>query len=285
MPLPECCAQVLGERFKPAAGLLGEFAGRFGCFSRLEHVPQRLGEHLDLRGPQREAMIGDAAGVVQRALDGVEPIHLELVRCRVLRPHPAALAVIVGVTQRAGTGEQEVRVQRQDHIRLAEVVVRVDVLVESELRPFQHGRAAGRLILIPFRFREMVLVEQFRHLGVQRRRRDVLSQNAQAGALPGFQLVQSAAKGRQRLVPGPRPAAIRQGLRTVRIVQAEDGRLNEQVGGAEAGRMTGIALDLRRTALVALDENAGGHAPPAAWPWRSTAACPAPSIPAAERRA
>ena len=137
--------------------------------------------------------------------------------------------------------------------------MRVDVLVESKLCPFQHGRAAGRLILIPFRFREMVLVEQFRHLGIKRRRRDVLSQNAQAGALPGFQLVQSAAEGRQCLVPGPRPAAIRQGLRTVRIVQAEDGRLNEQIGGAEAGRMTGIALDLRRTALVALDENAGGQ--------------------------
>ena len=79
-------------------------------------MPQRLGEKLDLRGTQGEAMIGDAAGVAQRALDDVEPIHLELFRGSVLRPHPAPLAEIVGIAQSARTGEQEIGIQRQDDV-------------------------------------------------------------------------------------------------------------------------------------------------------------------------
>ena len=125
----------------------------------------------------------------------------------------------------------------------------------------------------------MVLVEQFRHLGGQRRRDDGLGQDAQARALPRlFRLSSALRKADERLVPGPRLAEIGHGLRAVGIVEARTDAWPKQVGGAEAGRVLGVALDLGRPALVALDQQAGRRAAPAAWRWRRTAACPAPSF-------
>ena len=51
-------------------------------------------------------------------------------------------------------------------------------------------------------------------------------------------------------------AEVRERLRAIGIVETEDRRLREEVGGAEARRMIGVAFDLRRAALVALDQEA-----------------------------
>ena len=48
----------------------------------------------------------------------------------------------------------------------------------------------------------------------------------------------------------------RDDLCAIGIVERQDRRLHEDVGPAEARRMIGIALDLDRPALVALDEHA-----------------------------
>ena len=52
------------------------------------------------------------------------------------------------------------------------------------------------------------------------------------------------------------------GLRAIRIVETEDRGLREQIGGAAAGRMLGVAFDLRRPPLVALDQHAVPAYPP-----------------------
>src|SRR4030095_8787014 len=60
--------------------------------------------------------------------------------------------------------------------------------------------------------------------------------------------------------PGPDLTAIRDGLRAIRIVQAEDGRLREDISRAKTGRMFWIALDFGRTPQMALDEHWPRHA-------------------------
>ena len=68
-------------------------------------------------------------------------------------------------------------------------------------------------------------------------------------------------------------AEVRDRLRAIGIVEAEDRRLREEVGGAEARRMIGVAFDLRRPALVALDEQADAGRRQTASPSRRRAAC------------
>ena len=60
--------------------------------------------------------------------------------------------------------------------------------------------------------------------------------------------------------PRPDLAEVGERLRAVGIVEVEDRRLREHVGGAEAAGMLRVALDLRRAPFVALDEQAGGDA-------------------------
>ena len=55
--------------------------------------------------------------------------------------------------------------------------------------------------------------------------------------------------------PGPYFAAVGDRLRPIRVVEAEDGGLREDVGRAEAGRMLRISLDFGRSAHVALDQH------------------------------
>src|SRR5262249_38597409 len=49
-------------------------------------------------------------------------------------------------------------------------------------------------------------------------------------------------------------------LRAIRVVEAEHGALRGDVGGAQAGGVSRIALDLGRAALVALDDDADAEA-------------------------
>ena len=61
---------------------------------------------------------------------------------------------------------------------------------------------------------------------------------------------------------GPRPnfAEVRDRARPIGIVEVENRRLREHIGGAAAARVIGVALDLGRPPLVALDEQPGADA-------------------------
>ena len=58
------------------------------------------------------------------------------------------------------------------------------------------------------------------------------------------------------MLPGADPRVVRHHLRAVGVVEREDGRLGEGVGGAQAGGMVRVPLDHGRPAHVALDEDA-----------------------------
>src|SRR5439155_6172525 len=79
-------------------------------------------------------------------------------------------------------------------------------------------------------------------------------ENANAGALERPLRVQRRGRRAEKRRPRPDLADVGQRLRAVRIVEAENRRLREHVGCAEAARMERVALDLRRPPLVALDE-------------------------------
>ena len=51
-------------------------------------------------------------------------------------------------------------------------------------------------------------------------------------------------------------AEVRERLRAIGVVEAENRRLREEIRRTPAGRVIGVAFDLRRPALVALDEQA-----------------------------
>ena len=57
-------------------------------------------------------------------------------------------------------------------------------------------------------------------------------------------------------IPGGDVFALPDGLRTVGIVEPQDGRLHEDVRGPEAGRMIGIAFDLGGTSHFRANEDA-----------------------------
>ena len=71
---------------------------------------------------------------------------------------------------------------------------------------------------------------------------------------------QRAADRGDEAAPRTDAAQFGDGLRAVGVVEGEDRRLREDVGAAAGGRMIGIAFDLGRAALVALDQQAGGDA-------------------------
>src|SRR5205085_53636 len=93
-------------------------------------------------------------------------------------------------------------------------------------------------------------------LPAERRRRDRLCQEPQAGAVRlrgGEHRLQRS----DELAPCRGVAELAYDLGTIGIVQTEDGRLHERVARAERGRMIRIAFDLRRMKLMRLDEHTG----------------------------
>ena len=96
-------------------------------------------------------------------------------------------------------------------------------------------------------------------LGGKRGRHDGLADNAQAGAALLPLTRHGIADRGKGLVPGARLAKLRDRLRTVGIVERQDRGLAENIGGAAAGGMIGIALDLGRPAHVAFHQQTHGR--------------------------
>src|SRR5262249_35182743 len=161
---------------------------------------------------------------------------------------------------------------RQDDLGVLEVMDGVQLLPEGERGPLERIAAPGRLVLIPLRLREALAPRpqseprRIRRLlpllpgplagpqGSPSRPGGSARQHAHSLAALLRLLLEGAAQGGERLVPGPRLTEVGDRLRPLRVVQAEDRRLRERVGGAEAGGVARVALDLGRPALVSLDE-------------------------------
>src|SRR2546430_1353009 len=73
----------------------------------------------------------------------------------------------------------------------------------------------------------------------------------------------AASSGRRRAQksrPWADLAQAQERLRTVRIVETENGRLRKNIGRPEAAGVLGIALDFGGPTLMAFNEKAGRHA-------------------------
>ena len=185
-------------------------------------------------------------------LDRVEPIH-----AIGLLGTPARRE-IARVADRSRSAAENIGVERQDDVGLAETVLRVDVLAESELRAAAHMLAACRIPLMPFRGRKAR--KQVSDLSGERRRVDRLSEDAEPRALERALCRERRADGPEKRGPRADVAQVQQRLRAIRIVEAENRGLSEHIGRAKTPRMQRVAFDFRRTAFVALDEQAGGDA-------------------------
>src|SRR5262249_12945536 len=96
-----------------------------------------------------------------------------------------------------------------------------------------------------------VFLEELIDLAVKRGRADRVGQQRDAGP---FAIADPLAQDRDQVAPRLRLLAEADGLRALRVVEAEDRRLMNRRGAAETGGVEGVALDLGRPALVALDE-------------------------------
>ena len=93
-----------------------------------------------------------------------------------------------------------------------------------------------------------------------RRRRHRLGEDAEARALLRLLRAQHAAHGDDEGAERLNLAEVGNGGGAVGIVEAENRRLREDVGGALARRVIGVALDLGGPAFVALDQQAHARA-------------------------
>ena len=114
--------KILGDRGHPPGDI-----GRARAATRRRRRRRRAGNRrrqlardaFDLGGRDRQPMIGLGAGERRGALDGVQAVHRG-----VLLGEPAPCRKVLRVPDVAGSARQKVGVQRDDHVRLVELVDR-----------------------------------------------------------------------------------------------------------------------------------------------------------------
>ncbi len=140
--------EVARERGQPLSPRIAIQYGEPGG-QQTERAGQVRRELLDLASAQAEPVVGHRAGHRELALHNVEPVHRVLLGSDV-----AAGREVPGVGDRGRIERQKVRVQRQDHIRLVEMVERPDEAAESQFRASENLVFRNRLVLDPLRLRE-----------------------------------------------------------------------------------------------------------------------------------
>ena len=182
----------------------------------------------------------------RRALDHVQPVHV----CVRIAPR----GEIAGVPRRAGEpGVKKISVERNDDVRLRQVVTRLDGLSEGLLRAFHYIVAINGLVHVPLRHR--IRLNVIANLPSQRRRGNGLREYANPAARHAFLGVHGTAQGFRQSIPGADIAEIGDVLRAVRIVEIENRCLRVNVRAAKARRMLRIAFNFGRPEHVALDQD------------------------------
>ncbi len=208
---------------------------------RSDGARQLARDRLDLRGANGQAVIGLRSSERGRALDRVEAIGV----LAIVHDAPARGEITL-VSEAAGTAIDEVGIERDDDVRLVEVVDRPAV-------GRRHALRTGRIELVPARLR--IRAENRRHHVRERRGRDRTGQEPQARALLCLLSSQRLLRGGEEVPPRTDVAALGDDLRAIRIVEIEDLGLREDVRRAEAGGVLRIAFDFGRMPHVALDQH------------------------------
>ncbi len=237
-------AKVARDRPRPCGVLpaLGRPAGA-------ELRGDRSRERLELRGRHGETVVRDGPRGRRHRLGDVETVHL-----RLARPDAAPVHEVPRLPHRGPAPEGEVGSEREDHVRLAEAVDRVERLAERGARPFARTLAPVGLPCVPDRAR--IALPQKAHLLAEARGRHRPRQDAEPLAAARPQRLEARLKRRGECVPRGDFAERADRGRTVGIVEREDGGLGPVIRRAEARRVLGVSFDLGRATHVALDEQA-----------------------------
>ena len=158
------------------------------CVRRLV-IEQRRSEGVKLRGPKREAVIGEDAGRTRRRFHTVEPRRRRL---------GAPRGEVARVTHAAGQRGEEVGVQGDDDVAIREVVTGLQRVAERESGTGVYIVARERLIGVPGR-RGIALQERLAQ-PLRGRRCAWLGEYAHAAA------VARGAQARREFVAERRPA-------------------------------------------------------------------------------
>ena len=208
----------------------------------------RAGDRRKLGRTSRKPVIGLRAGQRRHRFDRVEPVHAVRVLGTPARDEIACVA------QPARTGAEQIGIEGQDDVGAFDVILRIDVLAQGDLRPETGVVPAGRVPLVPSRERQPS--QQILNLRRQRRRIDRFGEDAHAGALQWELGDERRAHRAQKRGPRADFADVRQGPHAMGIVEPEDRGLREHVSRPQARRMHRIAFDLGRPPFVALDQQA-----------------------------
>src|SRR5262249_15434966 len=164
-------------------------------------------------------------------------------------------ARVADETREPGAGE-EVGIERHYDVGGLEIVLGVVIGTEGHLRAGARAVTMHRVPAMPLRLREELL--DGLQLRTQRRRADRSRQEAKTGAAVALVVSDALLHLNHELAPGLLFAHVSDYVGAVGIVEVVDGSLSEEVGGAEAAAMLGIALDLGGTKLMGLDQQRMG---------------------------
>ncbi len=215
-----------------------------------EALWQPLCKRHQLAGLQRQPVLRLEAGDRGHGLDDVHAVH------RLARFVAVPLGVGRSHGQKSGLRDaaQEVRVEREDYVRVLKLVLRVHVAAKRRLGRGARRVAIHRLPLHQLRRRKLCL--RLMPLRGQRWRSDGLAEEDNPFA--AVRLLHGRRKRRLKIRPLAGLPAQAHLLRAVRIVQIEKRSLGERVGLALRHWVVGISIHLDGAECVRLHQHRDG---------------------------
>ena len=253
-PLAAVHQKILGQGVDPArvdTRDAGSLHARGSGLGRRHACGERREEGSDLPALETKPMIGHRSRQRVDAFNDVEAVHRAAGGARApSRREPSR------VTDHLWIGEQRVRVERENHRGSIEPEHEIEVTPRGGPQSREPVLIADGVVGRPLQSR--VWRAELGGQAGQCGRGEGVGENRKAGAAIRGMSRGQLAPGRHEIAPGlPRPL-LHDRLRAVGIVEAEHRRLDEGARGSERRGVRGVALDLRRSPFVALDDQAVG---------------------------
>ena len=198
--------EILGDRSDPRR-ISTACAGGASADPRCD-LPR---EALDVGRAHRQPMIRLGSRERRRALHRVEPVH----RLPLFGDAPP-IGEVARVPHAARPTGEEVGVEREDDVRLVEVIDRFARPPRRTASSGARAVARHRVVLVPSGLR--IRGEHRRHQFSQGRRRHRPAEDPQSCALKGLLLRKSRRQRRAEVRPGPQLTSVRNDLRAIWVV-------------------------------------------------------------------
>ncbi len=207
-------------------------------------------EVFDIDGFHRQPMVRLCTRRTRRALDHVKPAHVAGIGIAPLRK-------ISRVAREAGESRvEEIAVERENYVRVFQLVLRLHRLPERQLRAFEHVVAVCRLIDMPLRLG--INLQQRTQLVSEGGRGDSRGQDADARSQQALLDIERGTHGLYQRSPGANFPEVGERLRTIGVIHTQDRSLREDICPAQTRRMPVIAFNLGGTIKMTLDQDRAG---------------------------